>query len=100
MSSYLWPNDEGWPYPDTDNDLVDPDNGFDDDALALRTTSPRLLERLSPLERTVVTAHYGLAGTPPRTMKQLRHELGMPRAELRHVLAGGLAKLRTDLACS
>jgi hypothetical protein len=31
-------------------------------------------------------------------MKELHHDTGLPRAELREALAGGLAKLRTTLA--
>ena len=98
MSSYVWPNDDGWPYPDgSTHELADLDGNVDDDALLLRTTPPRLFEQLEPLERQVITAHYGLNGTPARSMKQLHTDLGIPRADLREALAGGLAKLRTQL---
>ena len=93
----MWPNDDGWPYPDGDDDLVDPESSFDEDALALRAPPPSLFSHLEPLERQVVTAHYGLAGGPPRSMKELRHDTGLTRAQLRQALAGGLAKLRTGL---
>ena len=54
---------------------------------------------IAPLkERKVITAHYGLEGQAPRTMKELHTEMGLPRAELRDVLGTGLAKLRTELA--
>ena len=98
MSSYVWPNDDGWPYPDSGQEVADPDGGVDDDALLLRMTPPRLFEQLDPLERQVITAHYGLNGTPARSMKQLHADLGLSRADLREALAGGLAKLRTNLA--
>jgi DNA-directed RNA polymerase sigma subunit (sigma70/sigma32) len=96
--TFLWPNEDGWPYPDADREEVDPDGDLDDDALLLRAAPVRLLDHLDPLERQVVTAHYGLDGSPARSMKQLHNELGMPRAEIRELLAGGLAKLRSNLA--
>ena len=101
MSTYVWPSEDGWPYPDPDADadveVVDPSAGFEDDALLLKATPAHLFDGLDPLERQVVTAHYGLNGKPPRSMKELHHELGLSRAELREALAGGLAKLRTTL---
>ncbi|MEA2826935.1 MAG: hypothetical protein QOG43_1374 [Actinomycetota bacterium] len=90
-----WPGEDGWAYPDTEKELVDPDGWFDDDAVALRATPPRL-DGLDPLERQVIVAHYGIDGSPPRTMKQLHHDLNLPRSDLRTALATGLAKLRTD----
>ncbi len=95
--SYLWPNEDGWPYPDSAADMADPDAGVDDDALLLKAAPPHLFDKLDPLERQVVTAHYGLDGSPPRSMKQLHTDLGLTRAEVREALAGGLAKLRTHL---
>ena len=97
MRSYLWPED-GWPYPDSKAELPDLDSNVDEDAVVLRGLGPRLFEFLDPLERQVITAHYGLDGSPPRTMKELHHEMGLPRTELREALAGGLAKLRATLA--
>ena len=96
MGPDAWRSDEGWPYPDEERDLVDPDDGLDDEALVLSTT-PLRLDLLDPLEAKVIVAHYGLGGTPPRSMKELHHELDIPRAELREALAGGLAKLRSTL---
>jgi hypothetical protein len=32
-------------------------------------------------------------------MKQLHHDLDLPRTDLRTALASGLAKLRTDFQC-
>ncbi len=96
MRSYLWPED-GWPYPDSKAELPDLDSNIDEDAMVLRGLGTRLFEWLDPLERQVITAHYGLDGAPPRSMKELHHEMGMSRAEVREVLAGGLAKLRDTL---
>lgn len=97
MRPYLWPED-GWPYPDSKREQPDLDSTIDDDAMVVRGMGSRLFEFLEPLERQVITAHYGLDGSPPRTMKELHHEMGLPRAELREALASGLAKLRTTLA--
>ena len=97
MSSYIWPNDDGWPYPDSAAEFADPDAGADDDALLLKAAPAHMLDRLEPLERHVVTAHYGLDGSPPRSMKELHVDLGLTRAEVRSALASGLAKLRSDL---
>ena len=98
MRPYLWPED-GWPYPDTKRtEVPDLDSTIDEDAMVVRGMGKRLFEFLEPLERQVITAHYGLDGSPPRTMKELHHETGLPRAELREALAAGLAKLRTTLA--
>jgi len=97
MTSYLLPSDDGWPYPDVDNEEVDFDELYDDDALVLRAAPPHLFDPLDPLERRVVTAHYGLDGSPPKSIKQLHTDLGITRAEVRDALAGGLAKLRARL---
>jgi DNA-directed RNA polymerase sigma subunit (sigma70/sigma32) len=94
MSSY-WPTDDGWPYADTKGELADPDSEVDDDLLSFRVTGSHVLDDLDPLERRVISAHYGLSG-PPRSMKELHSELGLPRDELRGVLGSGLAKLRAQ----
>jgi len=97
MSSYLWPED-GWPYADSKAELPDLDSNIDEDAVLLRSMGSKLFEFLDPLELQVITAHYGLDGSPPRTMKELHNQLNLPRADLREALAGGLAKLRATLA--
>jgi DNA-directed RNA polymerase sigma subunit (sigma70/sigma32) len=96
MSSFLWPNDDGWPYPDPGPELAAVDIS-DDDVLSLQLSRATLLAHLDPLERQVVAARYGL-GEPERTMKELHHELGLPRDELRSALGSGLAKLRIELS--
>lgn len=87
----------GWPYADGKTEQVDLDAMVDDDILSLRTTNAHLFDTLEPLERRVVTAHYGLDGAPARSMKELHADLGLTRAEVREALAGGLAKLRLHL---
>ena len=94
--SYVWPSDDGWPYPDTERETIDLSGEVDDDALCVRLT-PSLLNSLDPLERVLIASRYGLGGTPVRTMKQLHSDLGLPRDQLRNALGSGLAKLRSQL---
>jgi len=70
MSSYVWPSDDGWPYPDTTREVVDLGADLDEDLIWLRMR-PHLLDGLDPLERQVIAARFGLGGQPVRSMKQL-----------------------------
>lgn len=96
MSS-IWPSEDGWPYPDTDGEQIDFAAESDDDLLSLTAPHQHLFDDLDPLERRVITEHYGLGGVTPRSMRELHGELGMSRADLRDVLGSGLNKLRTHL---
>ncbi|MGH9180573.1 MAG: hypothetical protein ACRDY5_02505, partial [Acidimicrobiales bacterium] len=87
----------GWPYPDTGIEISDPAADADDDLVSLVAAEPHLFDRLDPVEREVITGHYGLAGRPARTMRQLHSDTGLSRAELRDVLGAALAKLREQL---
>ncbi len=98
MTSYQWPSEDGWPYPDAQGHELESEESFDDDALVLRAAPPHLFDQLDPLERRVLAAHYGLDGSPPRSMKELHTDLGMTRAQVRDILASALAKLRARLA--
>jgi len=100
MTSFIWPAEDGWPYPDpTDRyaEAVDLDAESDDDLLSLKLPSTHVFDDLDPIEREVITSHYGLNGAPARSMKQLHNELGLSRSDLRGVLGSGLAKLRQHL---
>jgi hypothetical protein len=97
MSTFVWPTDDGWPYPDTRDETIDLDGEADDDLLNLTATSQHLLDHLNPLEREVVCARFGLAGQPERSMRELVSATGLPRADLRDALGSGLDKLRTQL---
>ena len=101
MPSFLWRDDDGWPYPDPDEhaaiEVADRALEIDDDLLCMRADSRHLYEGLEPLERAVLAGHFGLDGTPARSMKELHTELGIPRAEVRSAYESGLAKLRTQL---
>lgn len=97
MGTFVWPAEGGWPYPDTGREVTDPQGEVDDDLLSILAGSRHLLDGLSPLERQIITDHYGLAGRTPCTMKQLHSQTGLSRAALRDALGSGLDKLRTRL---
>ena len=94
MTTFPWPADDGWPYPDDLAETTDHTADVDDDLVALHAGSAHLLQELDDAERQVVSARYGLDGGAPRSMKQLRNETGMSHAEVRRVLGSGLEKLR------
>ena len=96
MSVY-WQTDDGWPYADSGWEMADPDGEPDEDLLSVRLLPGHLLDHLDPIEREVIGARYGL-GRPPRSMKQLHADLGLPPAELQAVIGSGLAKLRAELS--
>lgn len=97
MSTFLWPAEDGWPYPDTGPELIDLDSDPDDDLLSIQAPPPHLYDDLEPLERRVIQSRFGLAGTPVQSMKELHADLGVPRRELASALGSGLAKLRAHL---
>ncbi len=97
MRTFLWPAEDGWPYPDSGPEITDPSADMDEDLLSLRVPSPHLFKQLDPMERRVITTHYGLGGQPARNMKQLHADTGLSRAQLRQVLGSGLDKLRAEL---
>jgi DNA-directed RNA polymerase sigma subunit (sigma70/sigma32) len=96
MRTFIWPTDDGWPYPDTGPEVTDPQGEVDDDLLAILAGSRHLLDRLDAVERQVIVDHYGLNGHPACSMKQLHTQTGLSRAELRGALGSGLAKLRVQ----
>jgi DNA-directed RNA polymerase sigma subunit (sigma70/sigma32) len=100
MATYLWPGDTGWPSVEEDEpfDAVDLDAEIDLDALALHAPPPHLFDSLTPIERRVLAARFGLDGAPVRSMKELHLELDMTRHDVRDALASALRKLRDQLA--
>lgn len=96
MPTFLWPEEGGWPYPDSGPEITDPDGEVDDDMLSLLAGSTHLFDHLEPMERQVITDRYGLNGHAPCSMKELHHRTGLSRAELRDVLGSGLGKLRAQ----
>lgn len=98
-----WPSDDGWPYADADADageidVPDPSADLDDDLVALHVSGAHLFDGLDPLERDVLSARFGFDGGPGRSMRELQHETGLSREQLRHALGDGLAKVRDRLA--
>lgn len=97
MPTFIWPAEDGWPYPDGETEVIDLDADVDDDLLSVTAPSSHLFDDLEPLERRVITGLYGLGGVPARSFQQLHDELGVPDADLRSALGSGLGKLRTNL---
>ena len=99
--TYLWPGDPGWPIPQSESALEkyvsDPGGEIDLDAVCLHAAQPPLLDDLSPLERTVLRARFGLDGARVRSMKELHAELGLTRHQVRDARESGLAKERHHL---
>ena len=95
MSSF-WATDDGWPYADTVDDVMELDGEPDDELLSL-LTSHHVLDGLDDTERRVVAARFGLGGGRVCTMKELQASTGMPRDVLRSALGSGLEKLRVNL---
>ncbi len=91
----LYPNDDGWPYPDAL--VVEPaaDDDIDLDLLELRA-DPHAYADLTELEYFAVSWRYGLTGEP-HSMKNLALELGCNHSEARAVLGCALDKLRQRL---
>lgn len=93
----------GWPYPDDVVDTRTPEpvdlrSAADEDLIALHALTPRALARLSRAERAAIAARFGLDGTEPLSMVELRTTLGLSRERTRRTLADGLDKLRIALA--
>ena len=97
MRTFVWPAEDGWPYPDSGPEVPDPQGEIDDDLMSLLARSPHLFDTLDAVERRVITQHYGLDGQQPCTMRELHNQMGLSRADLRAALGSGLGKLRSRL---
>lgn len=97
MGTFVWPSEDGWPYPDGDVELVDPAASVDDDLLSLRSAAPRMIGGLDAIERQVITARFGLDGRGARSFEQIQATTGLPPARVLDVMGSGLAKLRSQL---
>ena len=97
MATFIWPAEDGWPYPDGDDDTADPSAAEDDDLLTVRTGRSHLLDGLDAMERQVITSTFGLDGRRARSIAELEATTGLPSAQLHHAMGSGLAKLRTRL---
>lgn len=95
-------SEDGWPYPDDDDvaeqlEPIDLRSEADDDIVAIHAVSRRAFAELSPAERIVIVRRFGFDGQPPSSLSELEDALGLPREEVRLVLADGLDKLRLHL---
>lgn len=97
MRTFLWPVEDGWPYPDTEPEEIDFRNELDDDLMALADPASHVYDRLEPLEREVIGARFGIAGHAFQSIAELGSYLGVPEATLSEALGSGLAKLRAQL---
>ena len=99
MGAFVWPSEDGWPYPDAEADLVDPTVAAgDDDLLCLQVSARRALSRLDPVERQVIAARFGLDGRGVRSFEQIQAATGVSPIQAADAMGSGLAKLRRSLA--
>ncbi|HEX7168354.1 MAG TPA: hypothetical protein VF230_15345 [Acidimicrobiales bacterium] len=96
MRTFIWPADDGWPYPDGEGDQVDVRGEADDDLLSV-TADRHLLDGLDPLERRVIKSSFGLGGAEVMSVTELHRELGVPDTDIQHAMGTGLAKLKAHL---
>jgi RNA polymerase sigma factor (sigma-70 family) len=74
-----------------DASVADPAEGLDG---ALRATwVPELLAGISPRERHVLTARFGLGGSPERTLQEVAEELGLSRERVRQIEKHAIGRL-------
>lgn len=97
MATFVWPSEDGWPYPDSDLDVIDLVENEDDDLLCVRSGRARLFSGLDALERQVINARFGLDGGGPRTIQQIHDSTGLLPSEALEAMSSGLAKLRSQL---
>ncbi len=103
MQRFVWPSDDGWPYPDGEAetreelDLTVSDADIDSLSLNvelghLRDGSTHLFDDLSALEREVICREFGLS------WESSTSTMSVPRVEQEAALQSGLGKLRAHLA--
>lgn len=97
MGVFVWPAEDGWPYPDPTSEIADPAADQDDDLVTVRADRRHLMGHLNSMEREVITACFGLDGEAARSMHEIEISTGLDEAQLRRVMGTGLAKLRADL---
>jgi DNA-directed RNA polymerase sigma subunit (sigma70/sigma32) len=97
MGVFVWPAEDGWPYPDPAVEVADHSADQDDDLVTVRADRRHLMEHLNSMEREVITACFGLDGCGERSMHEMELSTGLDEAQLRRVMGTGLAKLRADL---
>jgi len=77
--------------------IEDADAPVAEDAVAfqmMRQDLGTVLDTLDERERKVVTARFGLDGTPPRTLEQIGRAFGLSRERVRQIERDSMTKLR------
>ncbi len=64
------------------------------EAHALAVAVRAALAGLTPRDRAILAARYGLDGEPPRTLQEIGHSLGLTRQAVQQAEARALARLR------
>jgi len=75
---------------------VDPEDVVLEQQLAKALTA--VLPRLPAQERTILAAHYGLEGQPPRTLQQIGKEMSLTRERVRQIEQRAIARARRLLS--
>jgi RNA polymerase sigma factor (sigma-70 family) len=75
---------------------VDPQDVVLERQLAKALTA--VLPRLPAQERTILAAHYGLEGQPPRTLQQIGKEMSLTRERVRQIEQRAIARARRLLS--
>lgn len=98
MATFVWPSEDGWPYPDAEIDVADrTEVEVDDDLFCVRSGRASLFRGLDALERQVITARFGLDGARPRSLEEIQNSTGLLPSETLQAMGSGLAKLRSQL---
>jgi RNA polymerase primary sigma factor len=82
-------------------DMISDENAEDPlrhlEAKDMRANLAGLLGVLTPRERAVIKARYGLGGTKMRTLEEIGERFGITRERIRQVQTGALQKLRREM---
>ena len=64
----------------------------------MRSNLAGLLKVLTPRERDIIKARYGLGGAKMKTLEDIGHKFGITRERIRQIQMGALKKLRRAMA--
>ena len=90
-------SDQGWSLGEMvmDERLKSPDEELlNSDVLK---TALELIATLEPREATILRMRFGLDNTPPHTLKEIGHELGLTRERVRQIETEALQRLHHKL---
>jgi RNA polymerase primary sigma factor len=87
---------------DTILDLVDSDNYEQPDKIVLENNLKdiinEVLEKLKPIERDVISRHFGLDGKRPLTLKEIGEKYNLTKERIRQIEHTALDKLKYPMA--